>query len=120
MKDDEIALRESLSILLQNADVLPCGGHLRFGLEFMYPVAAEGTKLENLINSLKGGDAMAKPVLEQLNLNPPLKVIYEAVIENADEIDDWEVTGERYRYTERAVQIMLNDPQIGKSTKTSL
>ena len=72
----------------------------------MYPVPAEGTKLENLINSLNGGDAI---VLEQPNLNPQLKAIHEAVIEKADEIDDWE---ERYRNTERAVQIMLDDKKV--------
>ena len=72
----------------------------------MYPVAAEGTKLENLINSLNGGNAI---VLEQTNLNPQLKAIHEAVIEKADEIDDWE---ERYRNTGRAVQIMLDDKKV--------
>ena len=72
----------------------------------MYPVPAEGTKLENLINSLNGGDPI---VLEQPNLNPQLKAIHEAVIEKADEIDDWE---ERYRNTERAVQIMLDDKKV--------
>ena len=86
MKDNKIALRV-LAHLLQNYDVLSGGSYLGFGLEFVYPVAAEGTKLENLINSLNGGDAI---ILEQLNLNPQLKVIYKAVIEKADEIDDWE------------------------------
>ena len=114
MKNDEIALRESLSTLLQNPDIPPCAAYLGFGLEFMYPVAAKGIELETLLNSLKVGDGMVKHVLKQMNLNPQLKVIYEAVIENAVEIDGWEGTGERYRYTERAVQIKLNASQAGK------
>ena len=46
MKDDEIASRKSLSTLIQNPDVLPGAGYIGFGLEFMQPVAAGGTKLE--------------------------------------------------------------------------
>lgn len=46
---------------------------------------------------------MVKHVLEQLNLNSQLKVLYAAIIDNTDEIDGWEATGERYRSTDWAV-----------------
>ena len=75
MKEDELALRTSLSALLEHRDLLPDGGYLGFGLEFMYPVA-RGT-IRGLINSLKGSDAMIKLVLDQLDLQPQVKIIYE-------------------------------------------
>jgi len=73
-KEDETALYESLSSLLKNPDVFPDGGYLGFGLDFMYPIVAGGTKLKDLINSLKGNDAMIKRVLELLSLDPKLTV----------------------------------------------
>jgi hypothetical protein len=75
MKEDELALRASLSTLLDHRDLLPDGGYLGFGLEFMYPVARGS--IRGLINSLKGSDAMIKLVLDQLDLQPQVKIIYE-------------------------------------------
>lgn len=77
-KEDEVAIRTSLSSLLRNPDVLPDGGYLGFGLSYMYPIGPRGNKLQNLLNCLKGGDAIIKSVLDQLDLNPELKVIYDA------------------------------------------
>ncbi|EDR10243.1 uncharacterized protein LACBIDRAFT_325147 [Laccaria bicolor S238N-H82] len=117
MKEDELALRTSLSALLDHRDLLPDGGYLGFGLEFMYPVA-RGT-IRGLINSLKGSDAMIKLVLEQLNLKPQVKIIYEdnedaypaghhygddqpplkrphIMLDDEDELPDWE-TEEPFR-----------------------
>jgi len=74
MKEDELALRTSLSTLLDHHNLLPDGGYLGFGLEFMYPVARGS--IRGLINSLKGSDAMIKLVLEQLDLQPQVKIIY--------------------------------------------
>jgi hypothetical protein len=93
--------------LLQNPDILPNGGYLGFGLEFMYPMAAGVTKLKDLINSLKGSDAMIKRVLEQLGLDPKLTVIYEAVTEGYEEVEEDGHT--KYRPTKTTNQVMLDD-----------
>lgn len=98
MKEDELALRTSLSALLNHRDLLPDGGYLGFGLEFMYPVA-RGT-IQGLINSLKGSDAMIKLVLSQLNFQPQVKIIYE---DNEDSYPE----GEMY-----ADQLPLKRPHI--------
>ena len=74
MKEDELALHTSLSTLLDHRDFLPDSRYLGFSLEFMYPVARGSIK--RLINSLKGSDAMIKLVLDQLDLQPQVKIIY--------------------------------------------
>lgn len=106
IKEDEAALRESLSSLLQNPDVLPRGGYLGFGLDFMYPTAAE-TKLKDLINSLKGSDAMIKRVLEQLSLNPKLTVIYKASEKGYETVEEDGRT--KYRRTITITHVMLDE-----------
>ena len=120
LRANEMALRTSLSSLLQNRNLLPEGGYLGFGLEFQYPLAHGGTKLDNLINSLKGGDAMIKRVLDQLDLDPQLKVIYDGTMygleeipgeEGEDQAQDSHKDKDRptHRYTNEVVQIMLDD-----------
>jgi hypothetical protein len=106
-KEDETALRDSLSSLLRNPDVLPNGGYLGFGLEFMYPIVAGVTKLKDLINSLKGSDAMIKRVLEQLGLDPKLTVIYESVKEGYEKIEKDGHTD--YLPTITTTQVMLDE-----------
>ena len=107
--EDDTALREALSSLLKNPDVLPNGGYLGFGLDFMYPIARGVTKLNDLINSLKGSDAMIKRVLEQLSLDPKLTVIYEAVTEGYEEVEGDGHTISKYRRTMTTTPVMLDE-----------
>ena len=115
LRANEMAPRTSLSSLLQNRNLLPEGGYLGFGLEFQYSLAHGGTKLDNLINSLKGGDAMIKRVLNQLDLDPQLKVIYDGTMYGLEEMpgegEDSRKDKDRptHRYTNEVVQIMLDD-----------
>lgn len=115
LRANEMALRTSLSSLLRDRNLLPEGGYLGFGLEFQYPLAHGGTKLDDLINSLKGGDAMIKRVLDHLDLDPQLKVIYDGTMygleENPGENQDSQDNKNRpsHRYSSEVVQIMLDD-----------
>ncbi|EDR00347.1 uncharacterized protein LACBIDRAFT_314549 [Laccaria bicolor S238N-H82] len=78
--DEGEALHKCLSALLDNAEFLPDGGYLGFGLRYIYPVTInnnESYSLRKVIKSLKGRDAVIKRVLEQLGLSPKLKILYE-------------------------------------------
>ena len=84
--NEGVALHKCLSTLLDNTGFLPDGGYLGFGLRYMYPITtnAESYSLHEVINSLKGSDAVIKRVLDQLNLSPKLKILYEV----EDYVDD--------------------------------
>ncbi|KIM90260.1 hypothetical protein PILCRDRAFT_811978 [Piloderma croceum F 1598] len=72
---NESAFKDALSDLLENETVLPNGGTLGFGLHHEYPVNLN-TKLDDLVDRLKGSDAIIKRVCSQLSLNILLKVMY--------------------------------------------
>jgi hypothetical protein len=72
---NESAFKDALSDLLANETVLPNGGTLGFGLHHEYPVNLN-TKLNDLVDRLKGSDAIIKKVCSQLSLNISLKVMY--------------------------------------------
>ena len=69
---EELILRKSLSTLTEDTKFLPDGGYLGFGLHYMYPTPFnwEFYRLGEVINSLKGRDAVIKCVLDQLGLCP--------------------------------------------------
>ena len=98
-KEDEMALRASLTALCENPDVLPDGGYLGFGLEFMYPIASGGPCFKKIMEFLKGSDGLIERVLYQLGLRPRLRVIYEVEVIN-------EKAG---RYVRTPTQVMLRD-----------
>lgn len=70
---NEIALKDALSILLDDDQFLPEGGLLGFGLSFQYPIRR---KLGSLFNCLKGRDAVIERVCEDLSLTMSLQVVY--------------------------------------------
>ena len=76
----------------------------------MYPIAPGVTKLNDLLNSLKGSDAMIKRVLEQLSLDPKLTVIYEALTEGYDSDEEVEEDGQTIlEYTPTTIPVMLDE-----------
>ena len=83
--DEGEALHKCLSTLLDNTEFLPDGGYLGFGLRYMYPITTntESYGLYEVINSLKGSDAVIKRVLDQLDLSPKLKILHE--VKNDDD-----------------------------------
>ncbi|EDQ99408.1 uncharacterized protein LACBIDRAFT_295984 [Laccaria bicolor S238N-H82] len=98
-KEDEMALRASLTALCENPDVLPDGGYLGFGLEFMYPIASGRPCFESIREVLKGNDGLIERVLYQLGLRPQLKIIYEVEVIR-------EKAGRSFR---TPIQVMLRD-----------
>ena len=100
MKEDEMALRAALTALCENPDVLPDGGYLGFGLEFMYPIASGEPCFKKIMEFLKGSDGLIERVLYQLGLRPRLKVIYEVEV----------ISGKAGRYVRTPTpEVMLRD-----------
>jgi len=62
---EERTLRKSLSTLIENTKFLPDGRYFGFGLRYMYPIILdpESYRLNEVINSSKGRDAVIKRVL---------------------------------------------------------
>ena len=74
---NESAFKDALSDLLVDEIVLPNGGTLGFGLHHEYPVKLNTKpELNDLVDRLKGSDAIIKRVCSQLSLNISLKVMY--------------------------------------------
>ncbi|EGN97805.1 hypothetical protein SERLA73DRAFT_90914 [Serpula lacrymans var. lacrymans S7.3] len=71
----EITMKAALSDLLSDPGVLPEGGYLGFGLRHQYPVNSE-TDIQNLVDCLKGSDAVIASICDQLALPYSLKVFY--------------------------------------------
>ena len=71
----EIAFRRTLSALLSDKTFMEEGGFLGFGLRHEYPLVPKAG-LGNLINCLKGSDAIIQRVCSQLSLLTQLRVIY--------------------------------------------
>jgi hypothetical protein len=71
----ELALKTAFTRVLCDSDFLEKGGHLGFGLRQEYPLNPEGG-LGNLIECLKGSDAIIRSVCCQLSLQTSLRVIY--------------------------------------------
>ncbi|RDB15213.1 hypothetical protein Hypma_004836 [Hypsizygus marmoreus] len=76
---NEAALRDALSVVLNDPSVLPKGGYLGFGLSFKYPVTSgrSPTSLKAAVEWLKGSDAVIKRACDQLSLYTSLKAVYD-------------------------------------------
>jgi hypothetical protein len=79
--ESETAFRSALSTLLSDDTFMAKGGFLGFGLRHEYPLNPKAS-LGDLINSLKGNDAIIQRVCSQLSLQTMLRVVY------ADETGD--------------------------------
>jgi len=73
--ETELTLKDAFTRVLSDGTFLPEGGLLGFGLRQEYPLNPEGG-LGNLIECLKGGDAIIQSVCRQLSLQTSLRVIY--------------------------------------------
>ena len=71
----ETTFKTALSTLLSNNTFMTRGGFLGFGLRHEYPLDPKAG-LGNLINCLKGNDAIIQKVCSQLSLQTMLHVIY--------------------------------------------
>lgn len=68
---------EALSGCLENAEFLPSGGSLGFGLSFKYDLSSDSkTGFSDLGTRLKGHDAEIKRVSERLGLKASIKAVY--------------------------------------------
>jgi len=76
----EITFKRALSMLLSDKTFMEQGGFLGFGLQHEYPLDPKAG-LGNLINCLKGSDAIIQRVCSQLYLPTHLCVIYQDNIE---------------------------------------
>jgi hypothetical protein len=90
---NEIALKDALSILLDDDQFLPEGGVLGFGLSFQYPIKK---KLNSLFGCLKGRDATIERVCDDLSLAISLRVVYDegGALVMLDEVVDLSEQGE--------------------------
>jgi len=71
----ETTFKTALSTLLSDDTFMVRGGFLGFGLQHEYPLNPK-VSLRNLINCLKGNDAIIQKVCSQLSLQTMLRVIY--------------------------------------------
>lgn len=101
--ETELTLKDAFTRVLSDSTFLPEGGLLGFGLRQEYPLNAEDG-LGNLIECLKGGDAIIQSVCRQLSLQTSLRVIYrderyeEFVM--VDDLVDFKHYGEVYSLNE--------------------
>jgi hypothetical protein len=78
-RSNEDRFKSALSLLLQDSEFLPDGGKLGFGLQHQYPVGAPNTvsgSMTELLNCLKGSDAIIRQVCQELSLQVSLNVMY--------------------------------------------
>lgn len=75
VQPDGAVLKAQLSRLVADPLVLPEGGRLGFGLSFSYPVNSR-IPFKDLIESLKGSDALITQACWELSLKVSLKAIY--------------------------------------------
>lgn len=82
--ESEQAVKAAFDHLLSDNKFLPRGGTLGFGLRQEYPLNPD-VGLGNLIDCLKGSDAIIQSVCRQLSLTSSLKIIYRNEEEEEDD-----------------------------------
>jgi hypothetical protein len=81
--ESKLALKAAFACILSDSDFLPEGGLLGFGLCQEYPLNPE-VGLGNLIDYLKGSDAIIQSVCHQLSLKSSLRLIYQREDDSED------------------------------------
>ncbi|KAH8824976.1 hypothetical protein DL96DRAFT_1736662 [Flagelloscypha sp. PMI_526] len=81
-------LKDNLQVLLNDPTFLPEGGIFGFGLNFAYPAYA-GMKLDSLLDSLKGCDAVVKLACIELGLPVSMKVLVDNQDADCNHQDDY-------------------------------
>jgi hypothetical protein len=76
LSESELALKAAFTRILSEIQFLPEGGLLGFGLRQEYPLNPD-VGLGNLIDCLKGSDAIIQSVCRQLSLETSLQIIYQ-------------------------------------------
>src|ERR1700689_4922160 len=82
--ESELALKAAFTRILSDSDFLPEGGLLGFGLCQEYPLNPD-VGLGNLIDCLKGSDAIIQSVCCQFSLKTSLRLIYQREDEDTDD-----------------------------------
>jgi hypothetical protein len=76
VQPNELAFKTALMELLADPTFLPKGGNLGFGLVYQYLINHESGMLAELIDSLKGSDAIIRRACKELSLDASLRVLY--------------------------------------------
>ena len=84
ISESELALKIAFTRILSDKDFLPEGGLLGFGLCQEYPLNPD-IGLGNLVDCLKGSDAIIRSVCHQLSLKISLRLIYQRDSEDGDD-----------------------------------
>jgi hypothetical protein len=85
--ESELALKAAFTRALSDRNFLSEGGHLGFGLCQEYPLNPD-FGLGNLIDYLKGSDAIIQTVCRQLSLKTSLRIIYQREPSEGDTDED--------------------------------
>ena len=111
----EHSFQSTLSELLSDAQFLPEGGCIGFGLRYQYPIESPGSPhasdLESMLNYLKGSDAVVKKICETLSLECSLQIIYRGDEENV--MVDHAVHLDRYGKIDRSIDELLREDEWG-------
>ncbi|KAK7046412.1 Fe2OG dioxygenase domain-containing protein [Favolaschia claudopus] len=83
----DVIFENTLEALLADAEFLPNGGLLGFGLSHQYPIPSDEryNRLEPLLDMLKGSDARIRAVAQRLNLETNLKILYDSLGDKASD-----------------------------------
>jgi hypothetical protein len=104
----EVALKTTLSDLLDDSAFLSKGGYIGFGLRHEYPLkTGPYGDLRAMLNYLKGSDAVVKKVCEALSLKCSLEVIYQG--EESEVMVDHVVEFEGYRNLQDPIEDVLEN-----------
>ena len=77
------ALEAAFTRVISDSNFMPEGGHLGFGLRQEYPLNPD-VGLGNLIDCLKGSDAILRSVCCQLSLKTSLRIVYQHEEDDGD------------------------------------
>ena len=111
----EVALKTTLSELLDDSAFLHNGGYIGFGLRHEYPLKTGSRgNLRAMLNYLKGSDAVVKKVCEALSLKCSLKVIYkggkrQVMVDHLVELDGYGEIEDRIDHVLRQLPGAVSD-----------
>ncbi|KAF9002706.1 hypothetical protein BDQ17DRAFT_1542169 [Cyathus striatus] len=76
---EEVAFEQTITDALKDPEFLPDGALIAIGMQFLYPVEHGKTELKDLVDCLKGSDAMVRRVCTRLGLPVSLKAVYKDI-----------------------------------------